>query len=332
MVDSTLEMVANPYDTVAGLPEFIEHVPVTTSGGIGPNPLKLLRADNDEERARALDLRESLLDDWRFQTKQFEQDYNNGDYAEITGRVGFEGVMVVLPFLKALRGKPPLPEPPPIRPPPPLAHLPDPPLEPPTPHLPDPPPERPAPPPHEAPEHPPAKPPAEAPVLRSDPNKLQPAKRGDGFDLRDSMVENHDLIRGRPEATDLDSAARELATAEYAARNEHEVLMGKEADRAINKGMKDPNGNDLPSADVVAKLRNGNYRLYEAKGANGIGDAVEQLEHSGKQLGANSVESYTVACKPPINEPGYAVRNGELLLHGEPARIGGKPIQVIFVQ
>jgi hypothetical protein len=80
-------------------------------------------------------------------------------------------------------------------------------------------------------------------------------------------------------ACDLSSATRQVARAEHAARNGHEVWMGDEADRLINQGMRSAEGGKLPSADAVAKLENGHFRVYEAKGSTEVGKAVKQLEH-----------------------------------------------------
>jgi len=131
MVAGPLQMAANPRDTASQLPEMLEHVPVMLPGAAGPNPLKLLRAENDEERARALNPLQSLRDDWDYHTKQYERDYNNGDYAEITGSVGFDVAMALLPFAKGSKLGPSL-ELPELADPP-AAALPKPPAEMPTP-------------------------------------------------------------------------------------------------------------------------------------------------------------------------------------------------------
>lgn len=157
-------------------------------------------------------------------------------------------------------------------------------------------------------------------------SRLVSERRDGSFRLNRKRVRNVHKIVGEPEAQIAAHAAREAYAAERAAAldNVERVYMGREADRFINPDI--PLGTKV-SADVVAVTRNGKYVLIEAKGTE-IRYGLNQLRHSGEQLGHQQVLRYELVVPEQIRTPGYTIEGGYLFLDGQPYLIHGKRVRV----
>src|SRR5262245_53853370 len=146
-------------------------------------------------------------------------------------------------------------------------------------------------------------------------------------------------VRGKPDATDPQHAAREQHSADTYAKDPHvkEVFLGAEAKKKFGS----PAAEKFP--DVVAEKKDGSFALGEGKGTD-MNKAVKQFEAAGKRIGRPISEQHVVVERITIQQgerspgPGHRVdarnfleRFSEATGAWEPVYVNGKPILVIEV-
>lgn len=99
-------MRADPVGAIGPLIEFAEHIPGPTPNGIklakGAKNIVFDGADPGSELNRALNPVASIQDDLAYHWEPYSEEWNNGDYSELSGRAQLEVASMLVPFRKLL--------------------------------------------------------------------------------------------------------------------------------------------------------------------------------------------------------------------------------------